>query len=831
MTKKLKVIKKFLLISITVITILILESNYTKSLSIEIPLENNSEVEAEPIFNLYKQDGETFEPIEGTKFIITDLEGKNVIGTDGKIVGNLENIGGKDYYVLTTDKNGYIKANLPQGLYKAIEIYANEAYILEENEENRTYYFEIGLQDFNMSEWIKSIKGYSWNYIKSTTVNKNGGIVAVGSISEYLPEIAEDFYNGVDLNSDGVIDEVPEGNNDGIIISYDEDGNYLWSETFRGSDDDCCNEIIQTSDGGYVVVGYTSSASIYLNGEIITDLSKSNFDLKNKDGFMLKINQDGHYEWGIRIGGLLDDEIIKVIETTTGDIDIIGNFYSSTFNFYENNLAHNIIESLKNTGEVNSFIASYSIQGKYNWSKKIGGNDYTKICDITEIEDGLVIALNYKGTIDITENNSVSSNLPDYQDGLIINYSLSGDFKWSYRIYSAPTNIYSDNKFIRITSIATTKDNNLIVAMECTNVVKGKKSEEENYTTIYECKTSGITADIFILSSKGEFIKNLYDLNAKIVTSSANDATVVFNDVISTTNNDVLLGGYYYSKKSIDVDKDGSTLGKKDFKVSSNYNSNGFLIKLDLNGNVNFSDCMYRKNSKVYAPSTINSVKELNNQKIIAGGNFYWENATTKNFYNKYLEENQIYINRIGNVDGFLFLENIDDNNSEIIETTNITVNNFKKKYKITTEVKSHIEADNIEVKGGKITGDYNQTIDGIEYKEEGIHYVETVKYGESVKREITITPDEGYKIEKIMINDEEYVDFTIDENGKVKLPQFSNVTNNIHIKVTFSKKIINFYELPITGSNNVLILDLIAVILICLGIIKLNICRKAISI
>ena len=46
--------------------------------------------------------------------------------------------------------------------------------------------------------------------------------------------------------------------------------------------------------------------------------------------------------------------------------------------------------------------------------------------------------------------------------------------------------------------------------------------------------------------------------------------------------------------------------------------------------------------------------------------------------------------------------------------------------------------------------------------------------------------PDSGYEIVKITINDEEYA-FTPADDGSVTLPQFTDVTTNKHIVVTFS--------------------------------------------
>lgn len=820
--KKEKKLKRFFLgIIVFGIVILLGEKNATI-----LGTRVDSNLAKQPIFTLYKEDGETFNPIEGTKFIITDLEGENVIGTDGKIVGELEKRNGVDSYVLTTDESGYLKANLPKGKYKAIEIEANEAYQLPENEADRTYYFEIGATEQEIPQWINGIRGYSWNEMKSVIANTEGGVTAVGSISEYLPEVTGDFYNGVDFNSDGIIDEVSEGQKDGIIISYDENGNYLWSETLGGIYDDVCNQIIQTTDGGYVIVGYTASPVVYLKGKAITDLSKSNYEVSGKDGFLLKLKSTGEYEWGVRIGGNLEDEIVKVIQTKEGDIAMIGNFDSKTLNFYEPNSNGNLIERIENKGEVNCFLASYSITGKYNWSQTIEGDTNAKIYDITEMENSIAVAVNYKGSIKIGDNYKLSSYLKDFSDGLIINYSLKGEVNWYYEIIAVETNMFTPEKYIQITSLATTKEDSLIIATACTGTIKAKKQNSTSYDTIYVSENSGICANLIVLSKEGEFVKNLYSLNSTITIAKASDATILFNDVVTTVNNEILLGGYYYSDKNIDVDKDGLATGNLDFIASSGFNPNGFWIKLDLNGKVKFSDCFYRKDNPAQAASSVNTVGEMSEERIVTGGNFFWNTATTKKFYTLFSEKenyDKYYLDRIGNREGVIILENTTKEKIEILEAKQIKVQNDKKKFTITTEVKSHTEknekGEEIQVKGGTISGDYNQTIDGIQYTEEGIHYMEIVAYGDTATKEIVMTPEKGYKIRQIMINNQPYADFNVDDNGNVVIPIFQEVKNNIHVTVEYAKIIVGLHELPMTGGKNMLWLDLLGGNFICLGI------------
>ena len=210
-------------------------------------------VEDAQIFSMFKytEDGKTSTkvPIKGTKFKITDLEGNYIKGTDGKIVGELDEKLG--CYALTTDENGKFTANLPEGYYKAIEVYAGEKYDLPEYESDRTYYFAIGSSKAASYDWIKNaVLGKGWNYINSIVSIKDGGVIAVGSFSDY----AEDMTAGIDVNNDGNMDKISQGNDDGLIICYDEYGKYKWSKYFGGEDDDSLNKIIQTKDGGYMAV-------------------------------------------------------------------------------------------------------------------------------------------------------------------------------------------------------------------------------------------------------------------------------------------------------------------------------------------------------------------------------------------------------------------------------------------------------------------------------------------------------------------------------------------------------------------------------------------------
>lgn len=100
-------------------------------------------VEDSPSFKLIKKDGETGEVLPNTKFAIYNVDEGEVEARNskGEIIGTKETINGKDYYIVTTDAKGELTLDLPEGLYKAVEVQASdEKYDILD----ATYYFGIG---------------------------------------------------------------------------------------------------------------------------------------------------------------------------------------------------------------------------------------------------------------------------------------------------------------------------------------------------------------------------------------------------------------------------------------------------------------------------------------------------------------------------------------------------------------------------------------------------------------------------------------------------------------------------------------------------------------
>lgn len=91
------------------------------------------------------------------------------------------------------------------------------------------------------------------------------------------------------------------GGGDIWILRLDDSGALMWQKSYGGEWSDVPLSLKVTSDGGYLVAGYTAS---YGRG--------------NYDGWVLKLASNGIIEWQKTFGGSADDELSDIEETSTG---------------------------------------------------------------------------------------------------------------------------------------------------------------------------------------------------------------------------------------------------------------------------------------------------------------------------------------------------------------------------------------------------------------------------------------------------------------------------------------------------------------------------------
>ena len=133
--------------------------------------------------------------------------------------------------------------------------------------------------------WTKTYGGSGGDCGNSVQQTSDGGYIIVGGITYFDCDVyliktdangdvewtktyggsGEDCGNSVQQTSDGgyiIVGKTTSfgaGASDVYLIKTDANGNAEWTKTYGGGGEDCGNSVQQTSDGGYIIVGGTTS--------------------------------------------------------------------------------------------------------------------------------------------------------------------------------------------------------------------------------------------------------------------------------------------------------------------------------------------------------------------------------------------------------------------------------------------------------------------------------------------------------------------------------------------------------------------------------------------
>ncbi|MFZ8804522.1 MAG: MopE-related protein, partial [Candidatus Calescibacterium sp.] len=127
-----------------------------------------------------------------------------------------------------------------------------------------------------------------------------------------------------------------------------------FAKKIGGSNDDGAYSIIQSSDGGYVVAGWTSS-----------------FGAGGLDIYVLKLDSGGNVQWTKTIGGSGDDVAYSIIQSSDGGYVVAG--YTSSFGA---------------GWDWDIYVVKLDSEGDVVWTKTIGGSSYDVATSIIQSSDG-----------------------------------------------------------------------------------------------------------------------------------------------------------------------------------------------------------------------------------------------------------------------------------------------------------------------------------------------------------------------------------------------------------------------------------------------------------
>jgi hypothetical protein len=175
------------------------------------------------------------------------------------------------------------------------------------------------------------------------------------------------------------------GFTDVYLIKTDSAGNLMWQKTFGGSDEDIGISVLQTTDGGYIIVGYTESFAEGYYGDV----------------YLIKTDPNGDLLWQKTFGGNGLDGGDSIQRTIDGGYIIVGTTASV------------------GAWDYDVYLIKTDLEGNLQWQKTFGGGENEFGESVQQTSDGGYIIAG--STVDVNKERS---------DVYLVKTDSAGNLQW-----------------------------------------------------------------------------------------------------------------------------------------------------------------------------------------------------------------------------------------------------------------------------------------------------------------------------------------------------------------------------------------------------------------
>jgi len=225
--------------------------------------------------------------------------------------------------------------------------------------------FDLFLVKFDSAgeiSWARTVGGTGYDVGHSVQQTLDGGYIVAGYTNSFGAGLTDLF-----------------------LVKFDSTGEISWARTVGGRGGDNGHSVQQTLDGGYIVVGSTSS-----------------FGPRGFDLFLVKFDSTGEISWTKTVGGRGWDYGHSVQQTSDGGYIMTG----STISF--------------GARDYNLFLVKFNSAGEISWARTVGGTGYDVGHSVQQTLDGGYIVAGY----------TVSFGAGD-SDLFLVKFNSTGEISWA----------------------------------------------------------------------------------------------------------------------------------------------------------------------------------------------------------------------------------------------------------------------------------------------------------------------------------------------------------------------------------------------------------------
>ncbi|MBO0358461.1 T9SS type A sorting domain-containing protein [Hymenobacter sp. BT186] len=258
-------------------------------------------------------------------------------------------------------------------------------------------YWIVKMSATGVKQWERSFGGTDQDILFTLQQTSDGGYI-LGGIS----------YSGIGGDKTQA--------NQGIMYDYwvvkvDASGTKQWDRTYGGTAADELRTLQQTSDGGYILAGYTSSP----------DVIGSSFPFSvPADYWLIKVDANGTKQWDRTFGGSNSDYLSTLVQTSDGGYLLGGNSTSPIS-------GDKTQPSQGSQGSPDYWVVKVDASGTKQWDRTFGGTNVESLSSLQPTSDGGYILGGYSYSPiggDKTQPN------PGYTSFWVVKVDASGTKQW-----------------------------------------------------------------------------------------------------------------------------------------------------------------------------------------------------------------------------------------------------------------------------------------------------------------------------------------------------------------------------------------------------------------
>ncbi len=245
--------------------------------------------------------------------------------------------------------------------------------------------------------WVESFGGSGIDQATAVVTTDDGAFMVVGSTYSN-----DGHFAGLKSSTDA----------DYFLMRVRPDGGVDWTKVYGGDDDEIATGITKSSDGGFVISGYSRSDNCFPG-------SNGGFH----DYYILKVDAQGNEIWCQNFGYPGSDQAQNIIETREGDLMVTGFFDVSASEGQGN-------EDRANSGSLHGVGEYWGIKldadGQFFWKRYYGGSNNDRSYNVVQANDGgfILIGASESDDFDITD----SKGSYDYW---AVKLSAQGALQWT----------------------------------------------------------------------------------------------------------------------------------------------------------------------------------------------------------------------------------------------------------------------------------------------------------------------------------------------------------------------------------------------------------------